>query len=422
MKRLLSMLLACGLLMGSMFSVSVMAEENVQESIRIEFEDYLTGDMSLYECSSASNGAAAGFYTYNEQSIMVPVTITESGYYDLSYVAGYYDGIGYVSKIDFNLYLKSRFPVSCDNYDTPSTKLDYGDAWTHQEIHLFERPSIWIDANEYYLEAQPAITPDKQYKGFLDYFEFTPSDRAKIRAGAVSKIELDKYSYQGVYTWDRGVIANEFASGGAFVLNKGMTHASLSDPGTVLSVPVTVEKAGYYHINFVAGLYSNQSWLSRTEFKLDDIVLGSNSQTTEQTLGYDAWTTQGVGLYRSEWIWLPSGEHELKVDVYINSVNKNFIYQYDYIEFIPATNGITLDDGSIKVHTAYFENKTGRVIMAAYNDNDLVGCLSYDVQDVEYVDFKYTPDENVTKVKVFLWNASNDIHPIEIEREFILSE
>lgn len=421
MKKLLSMFLACGLLTSSMFSMSVQAEESVQEPIRIEFENYLTGDMSSYASDDASLGAAAGFYTYNEQSIMIPVTITESGYYDLSYVAGYYNGSSYVSKINFNLYLKSRFPLPCNNYDTPSTELSYDTTWGHQKIHLFERPSIWIDANEYYLEAQVGITPDKQYKGFLDYFEFKPSGRAKIQAGAPSRIEFDEYSYQGVYDWDRGVTANENASGKALVLQEWLS-GDFGNPGTIISIPVNVEKAGYYHINYVTGLYSGQSWLSLLEFKLDDVLLGTNKDTVSESLIYEAWDSQEVGLYEKQWIWLPSGDHELKVDVTKAPTGNVYKYQVDYIEFIPATNGITLDDGTIKVHAAYFENKTGRVIMAAYNGSDLVGCLSYDVQDAEYANFEYTPDEDVTKVKVFLWNASNNIQPIEIEREFMLSE
>ena len=422
MKKFLGLVLMGVVLIASNFSMTAFAEENIDAPIRIEFEDYLTEDMKLDESKDASGDGAATFYTYNEQTILIPVKIEKSGFYDLSYVAGYYDGRAYVSKINFNLYLQSRFVLPCNNSDTPSEEIAFDTRWTHQKIHKFERPSVWIDANDYYLEVQVLITPDKQYKGLLDYFEFKPTERAKIEAGAVTKIELDEYSYQGVYNWDRGVTKNEYASGGAFVISKGNNRTSLGDPGTVLSVPVTIEKAGYYHINLVAGRYSGQVWLSRTDFKIDDVLIGSNSQTVSENLDYDEWDTQGLGLYKNEWIWLPSGDHELKVDVYINPINENYIYQYDYVEFIPATNGITLDNGKIKVHTKYFENKTGRVIMAAYNGDELVGCLSYDVTDVAYTNFEYTPHKEVTKVKVFLWNASNDIKPLEIEREFNLGE
>ncbi len=421
MKKLLSLCLAGGLLTASVFPITVQANQSTPETIRIEFEDYLTQDMNRYESADASGGAAAGFYTYNEQTILIPVKITESGYYDLSYVAGCYDGTSYVSKIDFNLYLQSRFALPCNNYDTPSEVVDFDTTWSHQKIRKFERPTIWIDANDYYLETKVNKTPDKQYKGLLDYFEFKPSGRAKIQAGAVSKIEFDEYSYQGVYDWDRGVTADEHASGGKLVLNTWLTR-DLGNPGTVIKVPVTVEKAGYYHINYVAGIYGNKSWLSPIDFKLDDIILGDNRGTAVETLPYEAWDSQSAALYETKWIWLPSGDHELKVDVTKAVTGDVYKYQVDYIEFIPATNGITSDDGTIKVHTAYFQNKTGRVIMAAYNGNSLVGTLSYDVSDAEYANFEYTPDKDVTKVKVFLWNASNDLQPLEIEREFNLSE
>ena len=430
MKKTLGMFLAAGMLATSLVSTPVIAaaEDVVQEPIKVEYETLAVGTAT--QCSGASGGQVLVVDSTSRPTISVPVSISKSGYYEITYVVGAKADSNSLINFTINVNVAGDFEIPCNNSDTPSVAADYTgpSGWTMKK---FTRNSVWIEANEYDIFANLSAANSK-YSACLDYIEVKPTTPPRILPSAPTRIELDDYDHLGVGRIQRLVVKDSAASGGYYTVEKGAGGMIYTK-----SIPVVIEKSGYYHVEAIAcakwnANYPNQphrNWYSKMEYKLDDLLLLTNDvYPNEYLAGYTGYAAGITGLYKANWVWLSAGEHNLKIVVYDKTDDDQLgtapthNYQYDYIEFTPAANGITMESGEIKVHASYLDKATGRVIMAAYNErNELVGSVGYDVSSKPYVNFTLKVNQPVAKVKVFLWDSIENIAPLEIEKEFDLT-
>ncbi len=424
MKKTLGMFLAAGILATSLVSTPVIAaaEDIVQEPIKVEYETLAVGTAT--QCSGASGGQVLVVDSTSRPTISVPVSISKAGYYEITYVVGAKASTNSQINFTINVNVAGDFEIPCNNSDTPSVAADYTgpSGWTMKK---FTRKSVWIEPNEYEIFANLSAANSK-YSACLDYIEVKPTTPPRILPSAPTRIELDDYDHLGVGRIQRLVVADKEASGGYYTVEKQAGGAPYTK-----TIPVVIEKSGYYHVEAIAsarrsdGKYNK--WRSLMEYKLDDLLLLNNDGDTEKMLGYTAYGANTAGLFKANWVWLPAGEHNLKIIVYDKDDDSSdeppyVNYQYDYIEFTPAANGITMENGEIKVHASYLDAATGRAIMAAYNErNELVGSVGYDVSSKPYVNFSLKVNQPVAKVKVFLWDSIENIAPLEIEKEFDLT-
>ncbi len=421
MNKALGVFLASGVLATSILSVGIpaYAADGVQAPIKTEYESLSGGTAT--ECSGASGGQVLIVNSTEKPTISAPLSILKKGYYEITYVVGVKEASN--SLIDFTINAIGDFELPCNNSDTPSVVAEYTgpSGWTMKK---FTRKSVWIEANEYEIVANLSANSSGAYNACLDYIEVKPTTPPRILPSAPTRIELDEYAHMGIGETERIVTADGAASGGFYAFDTGTQR----DPSK--SIPVVIEKSGYYHVEAVAAdrYYGGfKPWYSKMEYKLDDLLLLDNDRNAAEILEYTTcWDL--VGLYRAEWVWLPAGEHDLNLVLYDKTDDDNrgtppnWNYEYDYIEFVPATNGITMEDGVIKVHASYLDKATGRVIMAAYNErNELVGSVGYDVSEKPFVNFTLEVKQPVAKVKVFLWDSIENIAPLEIEKEFDLT-
>lgn len=387
---------------------------NDEKNLKYEYENYVDGNASVQEVSGASDGKVVFGYTTTEHSYQIPVEIGESRYYDISYVVNKKTDDYRHSKIGFSLNLESDFPLPFTNQTPEVTVLDYT-ANEKYVLCLYEYKSIWINEDDYILQTTIDKTKDGYLKYELDYIEIKPTESPEITQSSTLKIELETFAGVGVYAWDRGVTEMEGTSGGKAVFD------SWSDIDPSWSFPVKVKDSGFYHINYAAG-DKYKPWYSQITFKLGKVILGTNIDEYVEDCGYLLWESQPLCKYRSEWIWLDEGEYELSVEIDPDEINNVYKYQADYIEFVPAVNGISMEYGVIKLHAAYTDVTNGKVLMAVYNGSKLVGTSTYDLENETYVDFEYVPEETVTKVKVFIWDEDNLAKPKELSKNFDLTE
>ncbi len=377
---------------------------------RYEFEDYAGTYSMVTEIDEASEGAVVSGYTKTDHSYKIPVSISESGYYDVLYVVNHNSGN---SKVKFSLNLGSEFSLPFTNETPEGTDLDY--SGSSYRMSLYEYNGMWINKEEYILETFFENNTDGYISYQLDYIEFKPSEPPAITQSSVSKIEFETYTGPGVYDWDRGITEVSGTSGDKVI------YSEWSDIDPSWSFPVSVKDSGFYHINYVVGDYTD-AWLSKMTLKLGKILIGTNYMDYVENYGNLVWSSQPLCRYSTEWVWLDKGEYELSVEVSPEQINNVYKYQADYVEFIPAVNGISMEEGLIKVHAAYTDVTSGKVLMALYNGNKLVATTTYLLQNETYVDFEYAPQETVTKVKVFIWNDDNTATPKELSKNFDLTE
>ena len=428
MKKTLGMFLAAGMLATSLVSTPVIAaaEDVVQEPIKVEYETLAVGTAT--QCSGASGGQVLVVDSTSRPTISVPVSISKSGYYEITYVVGAKASTNSQINFTINVNVAGDFEIPCNNSNTPSVAADYTgpSGWTMKK---FTRNSVWIEANEYDIFANLSAANSK-YSACLDYIEVKPTTPPRILPSAPTRIELDEYDHLGVGRIQRLVVKDSAASGGYYTVEKQAGGAPYTK-----SIPVVIEKSGYYHVEAIGsskwkkgGDPTHRVWYSKMEYKIDDILLVDNNNYPVKELGYTGNAAGTTGLFKADWVWLPAGEHNLKIVVYDKTDDDHLgtapyvNYQYDYIEFTPAANGITMENGEIKVHASYLDAATGRAIMAAYNErNELVGSVGYDVSSKPYVNFSLKVNQPVAKVKVFLWDSIENIAPLEIEKEFDLT-
>lgn len=430
MKKMISVFLTISLVFSLLPMAQVFATES-SGSVRIEYENYAKGILgeSVKEVAGASGGKVLHRYYDGEVSdpdenkvYQIPVKIQKSGYYKLEFATNPKpsgDVYSYTA-LTFSLSLNGtdyKLPVS--NKDTPTKNLDYT-ATSDKLISLFNYEKIWIDAGDYTLNTMIEEIYGFQYKYQLDYFEFKYLEPPKISQGNVTKIETDEYAGPGVYDWDRGVKTLDGASGNKIVFKSG----SADNPSWSFKVNVT--ESGFYHINYSAGLKS-QVYFSLITFKVGNVTVGDNSSKFDHSekldiaawLNSDGTAVQSMYKFRNEWVWLDKGEYDLSVEVEKSGEQYGaYKYQIDYIEFIPAANGISKQGDTIKVHATYTDFKEGKVLMALYDGSALVGTKFYNL-DGDFIDLDYTTDKKVTKVKVFLWEGTN-LKPKELSKDFDL--
>lgn len=404
------------LVFSVIFGICVSADISIIEdnkTIRIEYENYVTSNgVSVIELKGAGGGKVIKGYTKEVNKLLIPVSIPESGFYDIKYVVNKKTGTYTDSKINFSLNLESEFSLPFTN-EKPEGKVIDNIESSSYTMCLYEHKSIWIDEDDYILETGMEKTGDGYFKYQLDYFELKPTKPPVILQSGVTKVEFEQFAGIGVYDWDRGITENATVSGGKVVFD------SWSDIDPSFSFPVKVKESGFYHINYVVGDRYAQ-WFSKITYKLGKVTLGTNVGGYNESYGEIIWDSQPLCKYRKEWIWLDKGDYELKVIIEPDNINHVYKYQMDYIEFEPAVNGISMENGKIKVHAVYTDELYGKVLMAVYKGEKLVGTTSYNLSGESYIGLEYEPEDTVTNVKVFIWDSENKAKPKEMYKNFDL--
>lgn len=204
------------------------------------------------------------------------------------------------------------------------------------------------------------------------------TEKEQVPEGAV-RYEFEDFAPAG--DWSR----LEAASGGAIAID---TWTS-SDPS--FTVPVKLEKAGYYDITYLAGNYNNNlANLSLVTLTLDGQEIGKNDMGfTEILSAYTSFASAPMSKYEKKGFWLEAGDHTLHVAIAACTSNTSlWKYQMDYIQFTPMENYITQRTGTTRLEakTIAPQNRFG-------SGDELLAGLYTGSNGREYVIYSYAPQD-----------------------------
>ncbi len=181
MKKILCFLLSTVLLFACMTAVSATEAVSLAEAVRFEFEDYTDTHVSTVEPNASGSGVVGNTYSNVHPEISIPVTISESGYYDISYVVSDAStNLTWISTVEFymdDILLGDNAHEFSENLSTT-----YPNLWTATAVGKVEKQAIWLEADSYDLtvvihntvgEANQGKTT---YKYMMDYIEFAPTE------------------------------------------------------------------------------------------------------------------------------------------------------------------------------------------------------------------------------------------------------
>lgn len=202
------------------------------------------------------------------------------------------------------------------------------------------------------------------------------TEKEQVPEGAV-RYEFEDFAPAG--DWSR----LEAASGGAIAID------TWSDSDPSFTVPVKLEKAGYYDITYLAGNYNNNlANLSLVALTLDGQEIGKNDMGfTEILSAYTSFASAPMSKYEKKGFWLEAGDHMLRVDITACTSNASlWKYQMDYIQFTPMENYITQRTGTTRLEakTIAPQNRFG-------SGDELLAGLYTGSNGREYVIYSYAP-------------------------------
>lgn len=382
------------------------------ESTVIDFEEYGTGGDSKNILYSEAHGnylrvdvGEAGVEIKNP-SFEFEVEVEESGYYDITYIAGR-NLDGWTSTLSILI-----DGVEIGKNDASSTQGVEGYEKVYEQfmpMTKYTKKGIWLEKGEKTVSVSvnkcSSQTAFDKYSFQLDYIEFVKSEEAFVISPEQSTtIEFEEYASVGVAS-----NGTNTGSGTGYVR---LTEKDINPSFTVL---VNVEKAGYYNIDYVTG-YKDSSGISLVTFKMGEEIIGTNNDASRSVVSSftDTWNNfMPMSKFYKKRVWLTEGETVLTVNVEPRTTDGKYTFQADCITFAPCSDELTVSGENVEAFTCYEEAVSGTPVLALYNGNELV-CVSIgDVVDGEnYVTTSAVTTETFNKAKVFIWNNMTDIIPV----------
>jgi len=201
MKKIISFLLSAMLLVSCMTIVSAENTVSLSEATRFEFEDYTNTHVSTVEPNASGTGVVGNTYASVYADISIPVTVSESGYYDVSYVVSdATTNLSWLSTVEF--YLGDTLLGDNANGFTENLSNTYPNLWTASAVGKVEQTAVYLEIGTYDLTAVIHNTAGEAnqgktiYKYMFDYIEFAPTE---------SFVRLEFGNMESVITYDSAV-------------------------------------------------------------------------------------------------------------------------------------------------------------------------------------------------------------------------
>ncbi len=395
-----------------------------EETTRLEFEDYVDlisipetdgtdGKASIYNGAGASEGRYLGIDTSDKlaavdtYSFSIPISIERGGLYAFEYVGN--NGTSateiYIEGMDEKL-------TTGINEEVLDDKVVDG------KIQYFS--SSWATAKRYY---KKAILPEGKHKlvvqlkkrsdgdfaRYLDYVQFTPSETFVIKAEGNSVGEFENYTSGPVSAQATG------ASGG-LVATAGYTSYC-----PTIEIPVKVEKSGYYDVSYIVSNIGasvaenvNHKFLSVISLKIGDTTIGDNKGNAVEKLTHiynAAWNTTSSDRFEKKAVYLEAGEQTLTATVFASEGDGYYKYLLDNIVFKPIDT-FTVEDTTATAKVTFEKAVSGKVILAVYNDKEMVATGYVDASDTETISVTAKITGAYTHAKVFAWKDMTSLAPI----------
>ncbi len=244
MKKIISFFLGAMLLVSCMTAASAQETVSLAGETRLEFEDYTETHVSAVEPNASGEGVVGNTYATNYADISIPVTVSESGYYDVSYVVSdATTNLTYISKVEF--YLGDILLGNNIGSYTENLSSTYPNLWTATAVGKVEQQAIWIEAADYELKAVIHNTAGEAnqgktiYKYMMDYIEFAPTKSyVSTKFGTVESVITYESATDGV-----SLLALYDDKELVTVKTRGLTDQRQTSFSFPIGVPVTHAKS-----------------------------------------------------------------------------------------------------------------------------------------------------------------------------------
>ena len=279
---------------------------------------------------------------------------------------------------------------------------------------------------------------------FIDYVKIMPfvQETTNISKEGVT-IELDTmkeyFMQDNAIPYAASIENNQYSTGGM-----GITTTEIPmKTGHSVEIPVNVEKAGWYSLESVMSRRNSGGWTSAINISVDgDVILVNEEANSVEDLSrpYEedgetkfAYINVNYPMHRfAENIYLEEGDHTIlfhalprtqKVPAEKEADEKQIAaggtanpyrvcYHADYIALKPVTDNITVTDKTVDGQVVYETPVSGKLIVAAYADKQLVGSSIVDAENQLLAGINLVCEAAPDTVKVMVWNDMSAFAPV----------
>jgi len=384
MKKLLSAVLACAMILTMVVPMTAFADGEVTISssaeTKMELENYtiVNGNQMTSANLKADGGSAqsgGGFLGANGSglapSVTATVTVEQTGYYDIEYTVT--AKIPTTSTIE--VYLGDTLIGT--NSDA-NTQVFYSNL-AGCSMNKFNKSGVLLTAGTYTFrltvagDAQASAgSADTTHRYAFDYIKFTPfvADE-EINLDAKNTIEFEEYT---TIAGNQATCRNDPTVTSGFS-GDGYIGANGSTNTPSVSANISVEETGTYAIEYAVSPKSGS--INEINIYLGDTLIGSNTETATkgEQLFYSN-VGSGVNKYNKN-VPLTAGIYELRVEILMDVSDGYGGYTHrwamDYISFGPieADATVNLTDVAI-IELDDYDNRDGSVSNGNANGGDHV--------------------------------------------------
>ncbi len=310
---------------------------------------------------------------------------------------------------------------------------------THYEMKKY-RAAVELTVGFHELVYNIALRSDNTLGYSVDYISVMPPIAGTVSSDDVMRMEFESLvgslpsvthiAGEKTETFTPSAGNGEYCSGGKYLF---IDSENSEDTYYTFSVNYHVKDAGYYHLKCVdtQGVSTFDIFLDSTDGT--NIVTGTTITTPAKyhvnvgTAGTGETTSKNWYRYfSSSWAKVRMREGQIYLDEGIQTVvfrvknrgtNKDFAQYLDYFQLAPVES-FTVADGTATAKAVYDTAVTGKVILALYNDKELVSMNTVDASAKKVVTVSTPASVAFTSAKVFAWGDLTNIVPLTSDKEF----
>lgn len=455
MKKVLSAIVSCALLLSTAAVVPAAADDNAAvaavsvglgSATRIEFEDYVSlfsfmratdsGSYPEYATVKTSDECSGGKFihfdtnpeaTNDTEAFSIPINVKETGSYSFKFL--YAGGVS-----DFNLFLDSTDSTAISSSviysgakTTTSTTAEDGTT-TETSYYTYFNDQTWaqpviratsaveITAGEHDLIvrlSKRTASTLLDYAGCLDYIDIIPAS-VKISPNSTTTVEFE--NYLSSFSPQKPTVGLHTSAGGGACLYSG----NLGTEAVTLDIPVTVEKSGKYQVTAGIGSISYLSTVSLMS-GANTLYTFSSDKVHPQLYSVESIYTVHKFTFTAE---LRASMDSLTISIPPRTGSWNTVAcAVDYISLTPQDT-LTVEYGVATASVSFDTAVSGKAIVALYNSSkELIGINYKDLAGAEYViiDTNVLENEAVDTAKVMVWDNLTNCTPVIKAKELSAS-
>ncbi len=395
-------------------------------------------DARVQYSGNASDGAyfATDSYAADDKGLnmlaSIPIYVEKSGLYQFEMLDSAAGSNGNL-KLDGTTTIVSNIASGktlssqgLDILDSVTEKWSYFDAKYHSA--RTNTATIYMTEGAHTLDFTYLVRGAGNTTVSMDYLRFTPimPPKAAISANG-GTIELDEYA--NFFTKDNKTAANGVVVDDAKSANgKRMKVTEIPmESGAYLDIPVTVEKTGWYNVDAILS-YKSGNYTSRITISVDGnpvlVNTAENPDRTDLSEG-NTYVDNSYPMYRfGGCVYVTAGDHVINVfaksrEAYADDTQKEadkglyrVCFHADNIVFTPVDGKAVANGNDVTVNAELLENADGKLIIAAYKGNEMVGVKTEDVTDITEINNTVSCTAKPDTVKVMVWENLENVVPV----------